>query len=572
MGAMHYDAVIVGSGFGGSVMAYRLAEAGLKVCLLERGKAYPPGSFPRSPYWMKRNFWNPSEGLYGMYNIWAFEGIYSVVSSGLGGGSLIYANVMLRKDEKWFVKEDIHKGGYEYWPVTRADLDSHYDRVEKMMHAQLYPFDQPPYNKTSKTIALQKAAQQLNMHWYLPKLAVTFGNEGETPVPGEPIREEYPNIHGRTRYTCCLCGECDIGCNFGSKNTLDYTYLSAAHRLGAEIRILCEVRSFEPAEGGGYTIHYVQHDLDKEGQKLATHDPTVLPIQAITADRLILSAGTFGTTFLLLKNQDAFPNISKLLGTRFSGNGDLINFAVRCSDDTGGKQVPRLIDGGHGPVITSTIRFADQLDGEDGGDERGFYIQDAGYPEFVNWMLQVFDAPGQMEQALHIATHLVEEWLHRDLESDLSGYISSLFGLCDLSACLLPMLGMGRDIPNGRMSLHDNMLYLDWIKQKSTPYFDRLREKMIAISNALGATYVDDPLWYLSRVISAHPLGGCPMGRDTSEGVVDSYGQIFGYDGFYIADGSVMPGPVGANPSLTIAALADRFADGIIEKRVASSQ
>jgi cholesterol oxidase len=136
------------------------------------------------------------------------------------------------------------------------------------------------------------------MHWYLPKLAVTFGNEGETSVPGEPIREEYPNIHGHTRYTCGLCGECDIGCNFGSKNTLDYTYLSAAHRLGAEIRTLCEVRSFEPTEGGGYTIHYVQHDLDKEGQKLATHDPTVLPTQAITADRLILSAGTFGTTFL----------------------------------------------------------------------------------------------------------------------------------------------------------------------------------------------------------------------------------------------------------------------------------
>ncbi|HYU75181.1 MAG TPA: NAD(P)-binding protein, partial [Ktedonobacteraceae bacterium] len=311
MSETHYEAVIVGSGFGGSVMAYRLAEAGLNVCLLERGKAYPPGSFPRSPYWMQRNFWNPSSGLYGMFNIWSFEGINSVVSSGLGGGSLIYANVMLRKDEKWFVKEDLHNGGYEYWPVTRADLDPYYDRVEKMMHAEQYPFDQPPYNQTTKTIALQKAAKQLHMNWYLPKLAVTFGNEGEAPVPGEPIREEHPNIHGRTRYTCRLCGECDIGCNYGSKNTLDYTYLSAAHRLGAEIRTLCEVRSFEPTEGGGYTIHYVQHDPENEGQKLTTHDPTVLPVQTITADRLVLSAGTFGSTYLLLKNQGAFPDISK---------------------------------------------------------------------------------------------------------------------------------------------------------------------------------------------------------------------------------------------------------------------
>src|SRR2546423_12595147 len=163
MSEMHYDAVIIGSGFGGSVMAYRLADAGLKVCLLERGKAYPPGSFPRSPYWMQRNFWNPSSGLYGMFNIWSFEGINSVVSSGLGGGSLIYANVMLRKDEKWFVKEDLHDGGYEYWPVTRADLDPHYERGDGMQKAQGHPFGRPPYNSTLKTIALHKAAQQLHI-------------------------------------------------------------------------------------------------------------------------------------------------------------------------------------------------------------------------------------------------------------------------------------------------------------------------------------------------------------------------------------------------------------------------
>ena len=273
MSETHYDAVIVGSGFGGSVMAYRLAEAGLKVCLLERGQAYPPGSFPRSPYWMQRNFWNPSGGLYGMYNIWSFQGLNSVVSSGLGGGSLIYANVMLRKDEKWFVKEDLHHGGYEYWPVTYDDLDPHYDRVEKMMQARPYPFDQAPYNKTSKTIALQKAAEKLNLNWYLPKLAITFGNEGEDPVPGQPIREEHPNIHGLTRHTCRLCGECDIGCNYGSKNTLDYTYLSAAHRLGADIRTLCEVRGFEPRKDGGYSIHYVQHRLENEGKELDTLIP-----------------------------------------------------------------------------------------------------------------------------------------------------------------------------------------------------------------------------------------------------------------------------------------------------------
>jgi len=563
MSRTHYDAVIVGSGFGGSVMAYRLAEAGLQVCLLERGKAYPPNSFPRDPHGMKRNFWDPSGGLYGMFNVWGFRGINSVVASGLGGGSLIYANVMLRKEEKWFVKEDIHHGGYEYWPVTRDDLEPHYEQVERMMQVQEYPLDRAPYNQTAKTIAFKEAAERLRMDWSLPRLAVTFGNKGDAPVLGEPIREEYPNIHGHTRYTCRLCGECDIGCNDGSKNTLDYTYLSAAHRLGAEIKTLCEVRSFEPTEGY-YTIHYVQHNLANEGQPLATHDPTVLPLQTITADQLILSAGTFGSTFLLLKNHSAFPHISKLLGTRFSGNGDLISFALRSSDSSNGKRVPRLIDGSHGTVITSSIRFPDALDG---GEGRGFYIQDAGYPPFVNWILQVLDSPSQIHEILHTAKRFVEEWFHGDVETDLSGHVSDLFGTNELSADLLPLLGMGRDIPNGTMSLRDDLLDLDWVKKASSPYFDHLREKMVAISDALGAKFADDPLWYLGHLVSAHPLGGSPMGRDISEGVVNSYGEVFNYPGLYIADGSVMPGPVGANPSLTIAALSNRFADGIIENK-----
>jgi cholesterol oxidase len=98
MNDKHFDAVIIGSGFGGSVMAYRLAEAGLRVCLLERGKAYPPNSFPRAPYKLRNNFWNPSDGLYGMYNVWSFKGSGALVSSGLGGGSLMYANGIIRKD------------------------------------------------------------------------------------------------------------------------------------------------------------------------------------------------------------------------------------------------------------------------------------------------------------------------------------------------------------------------------------------------------------------------------------------------------------------------------------------
>lgn len=582
----HFDAIIVGSGFGGSVTAYRLAEAGLRVCVLERGKAYAPGEFPRAPHRMKNNFWDPSEGLHGMYNIWSFSGLGAVVCSGLGGGSLIYANVMIRKDERWFVKEDLNKGGFEYWPVTRADLDPHYDRVEKMLGAQRYPVDFEPYSETRKTREFVDAAERLGLRWELPKLAVTFGNEGEDPIPGEPIKDR-PNLHGRTRRTCHLVGECDMGCNYGSKNTLDYNYLSEAKlRYGAEIRTLCEAQRFEHHDHDGYVVYYREHEPDpeREGQKANT---SRLPERRISADRLILAAGTLGSTFLMLKNRSAFPGLSARLGTRFCGNGDLITFASRSKKlDGNGRWVPRVIDAGYGPVITSAVRVADR---EDGGEGRGFYVEDAGYPEFVNWMLQVFDTPGALRTWWHGAgwsllgrrllgqglgqaflwrsagKRLEDKWLSRRPETDMGAEISALFGGNQTSAGVLPMLGMGRDIPNGRMKLRGGKLDVDWRLEDSDPYFEGVRETMKSITHELGAKF-SDPLGRLNRVVTVHPLGGLPMGRDETEGVVNPYGAVFGCPpGFYVADGSVMPGPVGPNPSLTIAALADRFADPIIQ-------
>jgi cholesterol oxidase len=551
----HFDAVVVGSGFGGSVSAYRLAEAGKSVCVLERGKPYPPGSFPRSPRALAQAFWDPSEGLYGMFNLWSFRGIGALVSSGLGGGSLIYANVLLRKDERWFVQEDLADGGYEHWPVSRADLDPHYDRAERMLNAQRYPFDHPPFDGTPKTAAFQEAADRLGREFMLPPLAVTFANDGDAPVPGEPIREEHPNLHGRTRYTCRLVGECDIGCNYGSKNTLDYNYLSAAKRLGADLRTRCEVRSFGPRAGGGYVVRFVEHDPDDEGRKIDTRSSAVRPEREVTCDRLVLSAGTLGSTYLLLRNRDAFPGLSRRLGTRFGGNGDLLTFALKARHPDGS---PRIIDPGYGPVITSAIRMPDALDG---GEGRGFYVEDAGYPEFLSWVIQATQGPGALWRWRRVAARILFSLLRREPEVDLSAEVASLLSETGVSAGSLPLLGMGRDIPDGRMMLKNGKLDVDWVKGKSGPFFDRLRDFSRDIAGVLGAEFKSNPTWYLGRVITVHALGGCPMGRSPDEGVVDEWGEVFGYPGFTIADGSVMPGPVGPNPSLTIAALADRFAD-----------
>jgi choline dehydrogenase-like flavoprotein len=158
-----FDAVVVGSGFGGSVMTYRLAEAGLRVCLLERGQSYPPGAFPRSSYKMKKNFWDPSEGLYGIFNIWSFDNLGAVASSGLGGGSLIYANVLIRKPKEWFVEQDPTSGEAWDWPVKGDELEIHYERVEHMLGAQKYPFTRKPYSDTPKTKEFIAAAEKLGL-------------------------------------------------------------------------------------------------------------------------------------------------------------------------------------------------------------------------------------------------------------------------------------------------------------------------------------------------------------------------------------------------------------------------
>lgn len=557
------DAVVVGSGFGGSVSAYRLAEAGQSVVLMERGQAYPPGSFARSPSQMSRAFWDPSEGLYGMFDVWRFRGCDSVVSSGLGGGSLIYANVLLRKDERWFVNEQrLPGGGYESWPVSRADLDSHYDSVERMMRPTPYPLDRPSYADTAKTHAMQDAAAELGLDWFLPPLAISFAPEaGAEPGISLPITDPgYGNLHNARRLTCRKCGECDIGCNDGAKNSLDYTYLSAAQHHGADLRTSHEVKAIRPRPGGGYEVDYVHHDpgTDRQGGRRD------LPLRTIGCDRLVLAAGTYGTSFLLLKSRPDLPGLSAALGTRFNGNGDLLTFLLNARD----RNRIRPLDASRGPVITSAIRLPDELDGGIGGGagQRGGYIQDGGYPGFVDWMVESADVPGEIARAARFVWERFVDFFSDAPDTNLSAELSDLIGNGALSVSSLPLLGMGRDTPDGVLRLKDDRLDAVWTTESSEAHFERLRKTMQRMSDVLGADYADNPIWFRKRVVTVHPLGGAPMGAHPGAGVCDAYGEVFGLPGLYIADGAAMPGPVGPNPSLTIAALADRMCTRLLEK------
>ena len=200
-------------------------------------------------------------------------------------------------------------------------------------------------------------------------------------------------------------------------------------------------------------------------------------------------------------------------------------------------------------------------------------IQDAGYPEFVNWLVEASDICGVMPRALRFVMNRIHAWWSANPRSEFGIEIAKLLGPAALSSSSLPLLGMGCDRADGRLRLRKarrGSAYLDveWTSRNSAECFDTLTEWCRKIALEMGGTLASNPLTrYLERIITVHPLGGCPMGKDADSGVVGTDGEVFHYPNLYIADGSIMPGPVGSNPSLTIAAMSRLIALGIIDRR-----
>jgi cholesterol oxidase len=508
--AERFDAVVVGSGFGGSVVACRLAQAGASVLVLERGQPWPPGSFPRTPRQWRGALWDPPKGRHGLFEYQRFDGIDALTASGLGGGSLIYANVMLRKEAATFAADGL--------PIEPGELDAHYDAVEEMQRPERYPWA----DRTPKTQGLLAAAELAGLAAERPPLAVAFGRH-----PGEPFDDGTGNLHGAPRETCRLCGACDIGCQLGSKHTVDLTYLSAAVRAGAQVRACCEATTLDRTDGG-WRVRYRQHLPARAGHPDHLLDPVAEAQREVLADRVVLAAGTFGSTGLLLRNRVALPGLSPRIGRGFSGNGDLLMF-LRNAD--------RYLDPATGPVITAMARVGDAQS----PSGRGFLIQDAGAPAFSEWLWHALELPGDLWRAVRRRSS------------------AEVFGTARSSAAMMPLLGMGRDVPGGRMQLRGDRLQLTWRGNASREYFEGLEDTARRMGATIGARVIRLGGRF-ARLLTVHPLGGCAMGRDPEHGVVDSFGRVFGCEGLYIADGSILPGPAGVNPSMTIAALAERIA------------
>ncbi|MGH8528726.1 MAG: GMC oxidoreductase [Nevskiales bacterium] len=515
-----YGAIVIGSGFGGAVSACRLAEAGERVLVLERGKRWQAEEFPRAleDQWLFDV--DEPEEQHGWIDLRLFRHVGVIQGAGVGGGSLIYANVSVPAERFAF------ESG---WPaeITFNELAPHYATTGRMLDVQ-----ELPEGQTTKRLELMREAAaaigDVDRFRKLP-LAVRFDPQWSyaTCAPHDKSKSHFQtNAFGRQQGTCIHCGNCDIGCPVAARNTLDLNYLAVAEDHGAEIRPLHLVHSIERI-GDGYRVHYKR--LDTGG------------IESATATRVIVAAGSLGSTELLLRCRDqhkTLPKLSQQLGRGWCANGDFLSPAI--FDD-------REISPTWGPTITAAI---DYLDGSDGG--RRYFVEDGGFPDVIGNLMRaaLVRKPGLGSTLLYLI------WRYA-LRGRLRGR--------NVMSSLMPWFGQGVDCPDGVMTLkrqwfrRHKRLMLDYDVKASRPVVQALIDRHRRLTEATGGSIIVPPSWsWFHYLITPHPLGGCNMGRDSANGVVDHRGEVFGYPGLYVLDGSIVPRALGLNPSRTIAALTER--------------
>lgn len=538
--AEHYTVVVIGSGYGGSIAASRLARAGQRVCLLERGREMIPGEYPDTQLEaaqatlidQKHGRWGADDAL---FRFSMHEDISVLTGSGLGGTSLINANVSLPPEPRVFDNPR--------WPREIKDnlddlLGEAMDRAREMLRPVPYPEDWPALPKLE---ALERSARSMEKPFRRAPINVTF--------------EEGINHVGVEQHACTLCGDCVSGCNVGAKNTLLMNYLPDARRHGAEIFCNVEVRHIEREDDGVWTVHYRPIGVGRES--FAAPDPFV------RADIVVLGAGSLGSTEILLRSREEGLRLSQCLGEAFTGNGDVLGLAYNCDTRIHGIGYGSAIPEDRpvvGPCITGVIDGRGEAELTD-----GLIIEEGVIPGALG---------GFMPELLTLAGRAIGHDTDRgvaDLAGETRRELESLLrgpyhGAVDHTQTFLVM---AHDDDSGHLELEDDRLSIRWPGVGDQKIFHTANAALEGATRALGGTYLRNPLW--SRItgrdlITVHPLGGCVMGEDATTGVVDGRGRVFSgtsgsdvYEGLYVADGSIVPCPLGVNPLLTISALSERI-------------
>jgi cholesterol oxidase len=533
-----YRTVVVGSGYGGAVTAARLAERGQPVCLLERGREFPVGTFPDTGEALAKNVRGGKRPL-GLFDYYLCKDIDVLKGCGLGGTSLVNANVALPPDPEVF--EDSR------WPKIYRDLAAsgqlwqYYRKAEQMLRAVPHP----RAAQLTKVQMIEKVAAKLTGAKFGPmNIAVNFDVDGANHV-------------GVQQKPCIDCNDCITGCNVGAKNTLYMNYLPYARQHGAEIFTQIEVLHVAARKGGGYTVTYRRNDAESMGQE-----------RTLTARNLVLSGGTLGSAEILLRSvRRGGLTVSGRLGEGFSGNGDFLALAYN-----GDFRTNVLGYGNHpdspraavkpGPTIVSAIQY-------DRAQPVGQRITIQDFSTLPSGLVDTFRYALPPLSLTGTGTHWgVREEFERAgrVGKDLVGWNPD--GAANHS---MVYLAMALDCGCGRMLLNDDdKLEVAWPDVLKDPIFEKVRRALLDHAGTLGATYVHlgrfNPWTLKNNLITAHPLGGCHLAEDAGQGVVDPEGRVFDgrggvHPGLYVVDGSIVPMALAVNPLITISALAERIAE-----------
>jgi cholesterol oxidase len=517
----HYDVVVVGSGYGGGVAASRLARAGKQIAVLERGREFQPGEFPTKFPELRSEMQVTGKrlrigGPAALYDVRLGEDMHVLVGCGLGGGSLINAGVALRPDPRVFQDS--------VWP-NRVREDGLLDEGFSRAICWMRPARDPRVVELSKYQALCATGKALGRAPVATPVTINF--------------EATVNAAGIAQPACTRCGDCCAGCNTGAKNSVAATYLPDALRHGAEIFTHANVRSVIKTDSGTWLVHFDRQDGKESGHCR----------RSVSASTVILSAGTLGSTEILLRSRDDGLALSRRLGAGFSANGDVIAFGY------GGKLPVNAIGVGNparidGLVVGATT--SGQVEVVDDAElSRSFNIQEGALPSALAPILPVLFIPnGRLLGAL---------------QSLIKGVYKGPF------AGLQTFFGVGHDSGTGTLAMDGERVSVRWPNAADEPVYARVDAALDALAQRAGGHYVKNPLagtMMGHQPLTAHPLGGCGIGHDSSDGVVNHKCQVFAgdagvssgevHEGLYVIDGSIMPRSLGVNPLLTITALAER--------------
>ena len=520
MAATHeydFDYVVVGSGFGGSVSACRLAEKGYSVGVIEMGKRWRAEDFPKSTWNLRRWIWRPGLGLKGFYNMRPFQHVMILCGNAVGGGSITYANTMLiPPDSVW------REGSWHGLAEWEAEMPAHYATARRMLGVTENRILGDADNMLKKMAELQNCGDT----FYKTDVAVYFGDK-----PGEPHPDPYFLGQGPPRSSCVGCGGCMVGCRYNAKNTLDKNYLYFAEKRGAQVLAETRVVALRPLDATGAAGYELT--VERSTSHVRKNRRT------LRARHVVLAASALGTMDLLMrmKESGALPNLSPRLGDNVRTNSESI-LGVRFPG--------ARFDMSKGIAIGSGVhldRFThiEATRYSRGSDVLGLIatmlVTGKGWGRIARWSASAFRHPIRFARAA---------WP---------------FGFARQTLILLVMQTIDATL---RFRLQRRWFWpftklLSTHGQRIPTNIPQANAFALRAAQDLGGTAITSTTEILFDLpMTAHCIGGCVMGRDAETGVIDARHRVFNYDNLYVVDGAAVGANLGVNPSLTITALAER--------------